>query len=93
MARTQSNHRDLNPESGDTGGVLKVRSHSACLLTSCTHPDRSPHCPPSRAPSVLNDSIHTYTHTPQGDWWTPEAEKLAVYDSVQPHPSWLNKVS
>lgn len=48
---------------------------------------------PSLPCTVLNDSIHTYTHTPQGDWWTPEAEKLAVYDSVQPHPSWLNKVS
>lgn len=44
------NDRDLNPESGDTGGVLK------------------------------------------GDWWTPEEEKLKVYDRVQPHPSWLSKV-
>ena len=41
---------DLNPESGDTGGILR------------------------------------------GDWWTPETKKLALYASVQPHPSWLNKV-
>jgi len=40
---------DLNPESGDTGGVLK------------------------------------------SNWWDEEEAKLALYDTVQPHPSWLFK--
>jgi len=40
---------DLNPESGDTGGVLKA------------------------------------------NWWDAEEKKLALYDTVQPHPSWLWK--
>lgn len=40
---------DLNPESGDTGGVLK------------------------------------------SNWWDEEEAKLALYHTVQPHPSWLYK--
>ena len=89
---------DLNPESSDTGGTPSFL-HPPSFLSICCSCQSTTHLlsrshsithPPTHPPTPSFSLHKRTTGILKGDWWTPEEAKLKLYDTVQPHPSWLS---